>query len=271
MAISQGDLWLLQRLREQGYLPDRLAIADIGAQEISGNILDNRADLAALGEAFDVRTSPPALSRKEIQGQHRLAGTPMAREIWHWLGADYVAIDVDGSADAVALDLNCDAVSAGEREKFQLVTNFGTTEHVANQANAFKIIHDLTAVDGVMVHNVPSHLVNHGLINYSPKFFWALSRANDYRIIYLQAQPEDDPQSVHVAFQKQHDFEFVTPLDLPNMATTNSAVLKERYWTIFDRQAMDAISRAHETKLFRRAIARRFPWLAEMKRRLFPT
>jgi hypothetical protein len=273
MAISQGDLWLLQQLREQGYLPDQLAIADIGAQEVSGNILDNRDDLLALGETFGVRTSPPTLVGKEAgkegEGQHRLAGKPMAREIWHWLGADYVAIDVDGSANAVALDLNYDAVPASERASFALVTNFGTTEHVANQANAFKIIHDLTAVGGMMIHNVPCHLLNHGLINYSPKFFWALARANDYKNVYLRARPEDDPESVHVAFQKQHDLEFVTPLDLPDMATTDNAVLKERYWTIFDRQAIEAIARVNETRLLRRAVARRFPWLVRMKRRLF--
>jgi hypothetical protein len=273
MAINKGDLWLLLRLREQGYLPDDLAIADIGAQEVDNTILNNRDDLLALGEAFGVRTSPPALTpRKEAKRQRSLEGKPMAREIWQWLGADYVAIDVDGSPDAMALDLNCDAVPISQRAKFKLVTNFGTTEHVANQANAFKIIHDLTAVGGMMVHNVPCRLLNHGLINYTPKFFWRLERANAYMNVYLRAWPEADPESVHVAFQKQHDLEFVTPLDLPDIVTTtDNALLKERYWTVFDRQAFEAVARVNDMKLIRRAIARRFPWLFAMKRRLFPS
>jgi hypothetical protein len=32
------------------------------------------------------------------------------------------------------------------KRKYHLVTNFGTTEHVANQIPAMKIIHDLTAI-----------------------------------------------------------------------------------------------------------------------------
>jgi hypothetical protein len=32
--------------------------------------------------------------------------------------------------------------------------NFGTTEHVANQLNAFKLIHDLAAKGCIMVHTL---------------------------------------------------------------------------------------------------------------------
>jgi hypothetical protein len=32
---------------------------------------------------------------------------------------------------------------------FDLVVNFGTTEHLLNQYNAFKVIHDATKVGGV--------------------------------------------------------------------------------------------------------------------------
>ena len=140
----------------------------------------------------------------------------MTRAIWRWLGVEYLAIDIDGSPDALALDLNCDAVPAAGRSKYGLVTNFGTTEHVANQANAFKIIHDLTALGGIMVHNLPCHHPDHGLINYNPKFFWALGRANNYGRTSMCAPTLADPESIRVAFQKQHDFDFVTPLDVTN-------------------------------------------------------
>ena len=269
MAIGQGDLWLLHRLKTQGLLCDPLAVAEIGAQQVNETILENRADLAALGDAFGVHTPPPALAPTKSKDSHLLAGAAMTREIWRWLGVEYLAIDVDGSPGAIALDLNCDAVPAEARSKYGLVTNFGTTEHVANQSNAFKIIHDLAADGGIMVHNLPCHQPNHGLINYTTKFFWALVRANDYRHIYMRAYPEGDPESIHVALQKQHNFEFVTPLDVDDTTTTDNEVMKQRYWTIFDKKTIDAITYSNDMQLIRRSIARRFPWLVTLKRRLF--
>ena len=66
------------------------------------------------------------------------------------------------------------------------MTNFGTTEHVANQVNTFGVIHDLTAPDGLMLHAIPMQgMLNHGLFNYTPKFFWMLGRSNGYRITYF--------------------------------------------------------------------------------------
>jgi hypothetical protein len=66
------------------------------------------------------------------------------------------------------------------------VTNFGTTEHVANQLNALRIMHELAAPDGVMIHRVPSQGgFNHGLVNYTPKFFGMLARNNNYRWLWF--------------------------------------------------------------------------------------
>jgi hypothetical protein len=270
MGFGLGDLWLVQRLKTQGLLPDPFAVAEIGAQQVDVSILENSAELVALGDALGIKSPLPALALTTSDGSHALAGAPMTREIWQWLGVDYLAIDIDGTPGAIALDLNCDVVPAAVRSKYGLVTNFGTTEHVANQANAFKIIHDLTAVGGIMIHNLPCHLPNHGLINYNPKFFWALARANDYRQVYLRINPEVDPDSIHIALQKQHDFEFVTPLDVANTAAADDPVMKQRYWTVFDKEAIDAITASNDAQLMRRAIARRFPWLVALKRRILP-
>jgi hypothetical protein len=62
------------------------------------------------------------------------------------------------------LDLDFDGIPTEHKGKYSLVTNFGTTEHVANQLNAFKIIDELTALNGVMVHELPAQgWFNHGL------------------------------------------------------------------------------------------------------------
>jgi hypothetical protein len=77
------------------------------------------------------------------------------------------------------LDLNYDEVPAENRGRYDLVTNFGTTEHVVNQLNAFKIIHDLTAPGGVMIHELPAQgQIDHGFFAYNPKFFHKLELSN---------------------------------------------------------------------------------------------
>ena len=64
-----------------------------------------------------------------------------------------------------------------------MVTNFGTTEHIANQLQSFKIIHDLAAPGALMLHVVPAGgMPTDGLVSYNPKFFWLLCRSNGYRV-----------------------------------------------------------------------------------------
>jgi hypothetical protein len=112
---------------------------------------------------------------------------PASRTFWQSLGFDYAAIDYDGHRDSTAIDLNRDRVPDHMRGAFDLVVNAGTTEHIANQDNAFRVIHDLCGKGGVMHHEVPAGgLMEHGLINYNLRFFWNLSAFNVYRIVSLK-------------------------------------------------------------------------------------
>jgi hypothetical protein len=145
--------------------------------------------IAKLGRLFGRNASfeiPEATSRTILHGdvEHLDSASPFSRDFWLWLGCDYVSVDVDGGSGSIELDLNCDDVPRWARAKYHLVTNFGTTEHVANQLNAFRVIHDLAAPQGVMVHHVPGQgYFNHGLVNYNPKFFWMLSLSNGYKVL----------------------------------------------------------------------------------------
>ena len=39
MGFGLDDLWLVQRLKTQGLLPDPVAVAEIGAQQVNKSIL----------------------------------------------------------------------------------------------------------------------------------------------------------------------------------------------------------------------------------------
>jgi hypothetical protein len=274
MGIGSLDLELLIKLREMELLRDGSAVMEIGTQQLATNFLVMKERIAYLGRLFNIERPsalpeprPSHLAHADLE--HLDGAAPAARDFWLWLGLDYAAIDIDSSPGSVALDLNYDSVPPEMEGKFNLVTNFGTTEHVANQLNAFKIIHDLTERGGIMLHRVPAQgMVNHGLVNYNFKFFWMLARSNGYSFIYADFQRSREnynlPSNIGdflghydlaaserarncavtdatllAVLKKSHNFAFVPPIDVPTGATTDIEALKRRYWTVFERHSFD--------------------------------
>jgi hypothetical protein len=241
---------------------------EIGAQQLSNDVLRNRQKIREWGQAFGITDEidlpdPTASVFAHGELEHLDSAAPPARLIWTWLGFEYAAIDIDGGPGSIPLDLNFDDVPEKFKKHFQLVTNLGTTEHVANQLQAFKIIHDLTANGGVMIHHLPAQgFMNHGLVNYNLKFFWMLARSNGYKWIYSDFMAADKryslPQNIAddvrnfetsidqrtknyatidcgiaVAMQKVIDIEFVPPIDVPTGTVVTDKKLQNRYWTVF--------------------------------------
>ena len=197
MGIGSDLFEILTELKEQGYLAGKRSVIEIGAQQLANSFFDSQAEIDKIGRLFGAAETwarPDAKHEKIVHGglEHLAATAPFARDFWIWAGFEYASIDIDGSPGSIPLDLNYDSVPAGEMGKYQLVTNFGTTEHVANQLNAFEVIHNLTAHGGVMLHQLPMQgMLNHGLVNYNPKFFWMLARSNGYKVVHMDASGSD--------------------------------------------------------------------------------
>jgi len=150
MGAGWRDFDLILRLKDEGYISSGGAVVEIGAQQLSNDFLRNKERVKELAHAFGVTTSldlpdptEPVLLHGKLE--HLDSNAPPARDVWTWLGYEYAAVDIDGSPGSIPLDLNFDEVPGKLKKRFQLATNFGTTEHVANQLQAFKIIHDLVA------------------------------------------------------------------------------------------------------------------------------
>jgi predicted O-methyltransferase YrrM len=268
MALSSSELQGLIFLRRSGTLSNAGLVMEIGAQQLSNGFLRESRKIKELQQLFGLNEpyQLPAERPSVFFNDYELLAVdaPRSTDFWRWLGFRYSSIDIDGSPDAICLDLNYDDVPSWARDQFDLVVNAGTTEHVANQINAFKIMHDLLKVGGVVIHSLPAQgMMNHGLVNYNPKFFWMLARSNEYKTVYfdyfsettMQSIPDDLIGSVStfrpdirrraaryrvtnagmvVALQKQFDTEFIPPLDVNTGATTDNQQLKTRYWTVFD-------------------------------------
>jgi SAM-dependent methyltransferase len=101
--------------------------------------------------------------------------------------AEYVAIDINTLYGSLVMDLNEDiAKTYGYLRTFDLVTNFGTGEHVFNQSTVFRNMHQLAKPGGLLAFNLPFfNNINHGFFNFSPGLFLDLAHANDYELVHL--------------------------------------------------------------------------------------
>lgn len=275
MGIGSDLIVDLSFLRSIGELEGQNRMIEIGAQQLSNSFLSARSALHDLYAKFGkerAEDNTPVSQQKIQHGvlEHQAADAPFARQFWTDLGFEYASIDIDGSPGSIPLDLNVDSAPRRHRGQYDLVTNFGTTEHVCNQLNAFKVVHDLTKLGGLMLHNLPAQgMMNHGLVNYNPKFFWMLARSNGYSVVYFTVQPTGVPYEmpdniktyiqtteemrkivdayqtedvmIKVILKKVYDIEFVPPIDVPTGVSTDNRELRNRYWTVFEPQAFERI------------------------------
>lgn len=205
----------------------RLAVAELGAQEIHGPVSRDDMEAMSLPDGTD------------IDALHTSRSVPA---MFGAFGLRYVCFDIFEAPAVRILDLNAESAPADCLGAFGVVTNFGTTEHVFNQANAFRVIHDLCAVGGFMWHNLPmSHFWGHGFYKYDPHFFFAIQNANayeaqPYRYYDVEAPraPVQDHLSAHgfdasghqrfvaveALFRKTRDAPFRMPTDLADGRVT---------------------------------------------------
>jgi hypothetical protein len=277
MALGDQAIRCLKYLHERGYFGRSRRVIEIGAQQLHNRFLESGSELAELGRLFG--TSGPldlpirGERPRSSLGEALQSDAPMSKPFYQWLGFEYACVDIDDTPDSIPLDLNFDAVPREQVGRYDLVTNFGTTEHVANQLNAMKIIHDLTTVGGVMIHNNPIQgYMNHGLVNYNMKFFWMLARSNGYDWVlanFMGDQTPDelpanirdsfapyvdllgqDPRKISyraadagifIVLKKVFDIPFVPPIDVNTGARTDNRKLAERYWTVFEPNAFETL------------------------------
>lgn len=172
MGIAPPIFALYRQLKLLGAFEGTRSVIELGAQEA---FCPRRQLVRSLFEVFG-RPAPDE-GLLERLADWRASG----REVHEALGFTYDCVDLDPRFGSVRLDLNLDRVAAEHRGRHDLVTNFGTSEHLINQQNCFEVVHDLCRVGGLMLHAVPfGGYLEHGFFSYQPNFFAALARYNSY-------------------------------------------------------------------------------------------
>ena len=194
MGTSIEDIYMARSLADQNVIPLDSFVVDLGAQEFIGGI-DIYKLVEVLSE-FLPRTEVETLPLASI------ARTRFSGSIFKLQGFQYLALDVYDSEISQKFDLNHDDVPDHLIGRANLVQNFGTTEHVLNQANCFKVIHDLTSADGgLMWHSVPmSDYYGHGFFKYDLKLFVQLAKANHYHFASLTCSQSASTKEIDQQF-----------------------------------------------------------------------
>ena len=124
-----------------------------------------------------IKTSPES-------GMRRLQS---AKSVFEWFGATHVSFDLNGKHRSLMLDLREPFTHPELVASFDIVTNFGTMEHVQDrQQQAFSNMHWLCRTGGLMIHLLPGRLPDkHGDWRYSRNWLRRLAGSQQYRIHQL--------------------------------------------------------------------------------------
>ncbi len=132
-----------------------------------------------------------ALLRKygiDAKGDYAVQATRFAEDLFSRLG--FLSCDSVDASDyesaTIVHDLNR-PVADDLHERFDLVLDGGTLEHVFNFPVALKNAMEMTKVEGALViHNCMNNLAGHGFYQFSPELFYrALSGDNGFRVVRM--------------------------------------------------------------------------------------
>lgn len=181
MGVSAKVLTRILDLSDRGLLPPGAEIMELGAQQLYCQ--GSEAFLAEFVRRVSARNSgfKPVITKSDIE---RLAKGGLTSGLLKACGFRYSAIDIFDAEGTILFDLNREEPSPEMRNRYDLVTNFGTTEHIINQYLAFKTVHEMTKPGGLIYHELPLggfHM--HGYFSYNPLLFMQVAEANQYEIV----------------------------------------------------------------------------------------
>jgi len=177
MAIGGIHTEWLFRVRRKGGFTDRRSLLDLGPQDIQTS---RPYLLASITRNLDADPESTAAAIFEGDRPRR----DCQKSYYSLFGIEeYRSADRDDDRADYNLDLNV-PLGGMNLPVFDVVTNFGTAEHVFDIAQVFASMHDLLAPGGLALHVVPAFAFpNHGFYTPNPNVFVEFARANQYELL----------------------------------------------------------------------------------------
>lgn len=190
MGISNVMVHWFERLAKMDAFAGKQTVLDLGPQDL----------VVSKPVLFNFLQSVSPRSRQQFESEFYQNGAPIAMGMKPFYAAlgltQYTSLDLDDERADFRLDLN-EPISLNRT--FDVITNFGTLEHVFNPANATKCIHDHLAVGGIALHVLPTRGdYNHGFFNFHSTWFRDLAAANRYDVLDFVLIPDFGAQHLKV-------------------------------------------------------------------------
>lgn len=244
MGISVTLLSRILHLHEQGLLPPGASIMELGAQQLYCR--RKEAFLRTFIAKMAARNPAVKLDQFSDAELRTLADGGFMSTLVKACGMQYAAIDIFEGDGTIVFDLNREVPAPNMLNRYDLVTNFGTTEHVINQYLSLKTIHEITRPGGLIYHQLPlSGYYTHGYFSYTPLLFSQLAQANQYDVVleaYSKGLRADSPDfmvkngypdrecydfGIEFILRKTTDAPFRVPLETSTSLSVSQAFLSD--------------------------------------------
>jgi hypothetical protein len=183
MAITLTEYCFLRHAYKNGLLPQGVDLLEFGEAHTPWRDIEHIFNDTVLALSPTEREDARRFREEAptVYGDHPVFND--AKTIYHifFKFRSCTSVDLGGTPKAIIHDLNR-PLDLGRR--FGVCVNNGTSEHIFNQHQFFKTMHDHTEPGGLMIHWTPVFgWVNHGFYNLQPTTIFALSQANNYEIL----------------------------------------------------------------------------------------
>ncbi len=144
-------------------------------------------------------------------GTQILDNNQTGKEYFSYLGVNHISIDWNDRDGALPLDLSSEIKDIPQAD---VVTNFGTSEHILDQFMCWKNIHNFCKNGGIIFAFVPpvGTWPDHCDYYYTMDFFHWLAKINNYKILknemYEKGRYKDAYTMLMCVLQKTNDDDF---------------------------------------------------------------
>jgi SAM-dependent methyltransferase len=240
MAIGSMHIEWLSALALKLKIPQNAAVLDLGPQDL----WIERGPLRRVAR----RHLPPGVCNETIDAIFGDGSKPKAnaQQAFYSIfgGGTYRSLDLTDPRADYSFDLNFPMPATVG--KYDVVTNFGTTEHVFNIGQSFENIHNLLKVGGVVLHALPGYgYIDHGFYNIHPCAYLDMARANEYEIVDFTYCDNINTRMARPIQDEPFDFGTL-PIQLRDMDDTHSLGTKAAL-LLHDNLRSEETRRALET------------------------
>jgi len=219
MAIGSMHIDWLSALALRSEIPRNAAVLDLGPQDL----WTDRDTLRRVAKRHCIGREAEGLMDIIFGADQR--PKPNAQQTFYSIfgGGSYRSLDLTDSRADYAYDLSFPLPDIG---KYDVVTNFGTTEHVFNIGQSFANIHNLLNVGGLQLHTLPAYgYIDHGFYNIHPCAYLDMARANEYEIVDFSYIDNINTRMARPIEDAPFDFGSL-PIQLPDVADTYALMTK---------------------------------------------